>query len=698
MLTRRTLLAASAAGLAAPAVIGSAQAATPKNVVVQAKSIDDIIGAFDPAESYEYSDNEVCGNMYRKLIVPDPADADKLVGDLAEKWEVSKDGLTFTFQIRKGVLFESGKPLTADDAAFSLQRVVKLNKTPGFILTQFGWNADNVEKMISAKGENVLELKLPEAQASTFVLYCLSATVGCVVEKAVVMANQTNGDLGNAWLKSHSAGSGSYRLVDWAATDHIILEANPHAAVKPHIGRTVIRHTGEPAAQLLLVQKGDADIARDLNADQLKTLKGNADFTFAKANQLTSMYLGCNMSVAQFQKPEVLQALKWAIDYDAIATNITPNVWTPCQTFLPKGSPGAIADEPYKKDVAKAKALLAKAGYPDGFSITLDHFSRAPFPDVAQAIQANLADVGIKAQLLAGEGKQVTTKMRARQFQMTLMTWFPDFLDMHSNAQAFNYNADDPDTSKVKLPAGAATSTTRSSPTWWTRRRRSWTPKKKEGSAWRCTPEDAAGPDGTLAVRVRAAERGNRHNAQGRIGHLIGPAARLHALRGHQQSVIPKRLRPVLAALASVPVTLFGLVLVTFLIGRAMPIDPVIAIVGDHAPPDVIARVRTELGLDEPLYVQFGIFLRNMAHGDLGHSVMTSRPVLDDIARFFPATLELATAAIIIAVIIGLPLGVFAASRQGSRFDHTVRVISLTADNPRARCSCSASWHCWCST
>ncbi len=145
--------------------------------------------------------------------------------------------------------------------------------------------------------------------------------------------------------------------------------------------------------------------------------------------------------------------------------------------------------------------------------------------------------------------------------------------------------------------------------------------------------------------------------------------------------MISKRLRPVLAALASIPVTLFGLVLVTFLIGRAMPIDPVIAIVGDHAQPDVIARVRTELGLDEPLYVQFGIFLRNMAHGDLGNSVMTSRPVLVDIARFFPATLELATAAIIIAVIVGLPLGVFAAARQGSRFDHTVRVISLTGQS-----------------
>ncbi len=72
MLTRRTLLATSAAGLAAPAVIDTAHAATPKNIVVQAKAIDDIIGAFDPAESYEYTNNEVCGNMYRKLIVPDP--------------------------------------------------------------------------------------------------------------------------------------------------------------------------------------------------------------------------------------------------------------------------------------------------------------------------------------------------------------------------------------------------------------------------------------------------------------------------------------------------------------------------------------------------------------------------------------------------------------------------------------------------
>jgi peptide/nickel transport system permease protein len=142
-----------------------------------------------------------------------------------------------------------------------------------------------------------------------------------------------------------------------------------------------------------------------------------------------------------------------------------------------------------------------------------------------------------------------------------------------------------------------------------------------------------------------------------------------------------RRAGPILASLASVPVTLFGLVLVTFLIGRAVPIDPVIAIVGDHAPPEVIARVRLELGLDRPLPVQFLIYLRNLLHGDLGTSVMTSHPVTADIARFFPATLELATAAILIAIIVGIPLGVIAAARQGSRFDHVVRVISLAGQS-----------------
>jgi len=138
------------------------------------------------------------------------------------------------------------------------------------------------------------------------------------------------------------------------------------------------------------------------------------------------------------------------------------------------------------------------------------------------------------------------------------------------------------------------------------------------------------------------------------------------------------RVRALAATLASVPVTLFGLILITFLIGRVVPIDPVLAIVGDRAPQDVVARTRLELGLDRPLPVQFIRYVGQLAQGDFGRSVMTSNRVSTDIARFFPATLELATAALLVAVLLGVPLGVYAAVRQGRWVDTVIRVVCLS--------------------
>lgn len=127
----------------------------------------------------------------------------------------------------------------------------------------------------------------------------------------------------------------------------------------------------------------------------------------------------------------------------------------------------------------------------------------------------------------------------------------------------------------------------------------------------------------------------------------------------------------------SLLITLFGLIVITFFIGRVMPIDPVIAILGDHAPADVEAQLRLDLGLDKPLVVQFAIYVNHLAHGDLGRSVMTSNTVVEDITRYFPATIELATVAILIATLLGVPLGVLAAVRQGSRLDQGIRVFCL---------------------
>jgi peptide/nickel transport system permease protein len=129
--------------------------------------------------------------------------------------------------------------------------------------------------------------------------------------------------------------------------------------------------------------------------------------------------------------------------------------------------------------------------------------------------------------------------------------------------------------------------------------------------------------------------------------------------------------------LGVVIVTYLGLLAVTFFIGRVIPIDPVLAIAGDRAPASTIARVREELGLNEPLYIQFFIYVSKVLHGDFGTSVLTTNPVMTDIRRVFPATMELATLGTLIGSLIGVPLGVLAAVKRGGFFDQTVRVIGL---------------------
>lgn len=127
----------------------------------------------------------------------------------------------------------------------------------------------------------------------------------------------------------------------------------------------------------------------------------------------------------------------------------------------------------------------------------------------------------------------------------------------------------------------------------------------------------------------------------------------------------------------AIVLTYLGLLAVTFFIGRVIPVDPVLAVVGDHAPESVVQRVREEMGLNKPLYVQFGIYVSKVLHGDFGTSVLTSNPVLQDIKRAFPATFELATLGILIGASIGVPLGVWAAVRRGGLADQVVRVMGL---------------------
>ncbi|MCC7426960.1 MAG: ABC transporter substrate-binding protein [Alphaproteobacteria bacterium] len=448
--SRRSLLLAP---IAMPALVGlrpnGALAQTPRDVVVIARHIGDIL-SLDPAEAYEFSGNEVCTNCYRKLVRPDGA---SIRGDLAERWEVSPDGKRFTFHMRAGQVFTRGGAVTAEDAAFSLQRAVILGKPPSFILTQFGFTKDNVRQLIRATDPRTMVLELPEARATTFVLYCLSANVASIVERARAMANERDGDMGNQWLKTNSAGAGPYRLAGYNANEQVTMVANPEYGANLAVRRILIRHVPDPSVQFLMLQRGDADIARDLDADRLRALRTDANYNLVTAAQGTQMYIAMNTSVPELAKPQVHEAVKWAIDYDGIAQNVTPGTWGVHQAFLPAGMPGAITDRPYRRDVARARALLAEAGYPNGFAMEMDHYGSPPFADVAQAVQRNLSDVGIRASLLSADPRQVLTKSRNRTTKMVLLRWSTDYFDPNSNAQYFCENDDNSENNRLRVMA-----------------------------------------------------------------------------------------------------------------------------------------------------------------------------------------------------------------------------------------------------
>ncbi len=182
---------------------------------------------------------------------------------------------------------------------------------------------------------------LPRRSAPTFLLFCLSANVGSIVEKATVLAQPgERRRLGNAWLKTHSAGAGPYQLTQWAASDHITLDANPHSGSPVSASGSRSATWPTPRAQLLMLQKGDADIARDLTPDQLKSVRRDPAYKVVSAGQGSSIYMALNQNEPKLAKPQVRQAIKWAIDYDAIAKNITPDTYVVLAVLPAERAPG----------------------------------------------------------------------------------------------------------------------------------------------------------------------------------------------------------------------------------------------------------------------------------------------------------------------------------------------------------------------
>ncbi|MDH5246326.1 MAG: ABC transporter substrate-binding protein [Betaproteobacteria bacterium] len=449
-LLRGRLGAAAVAALLAIAGAMPAVAATPKDTLVVAWAIDDII-TMDPAESFEISAGEIMGNTYDRLVRFDVSDPSRLYGDVAKAWTVSPDGKTFSFELKPGLKFASGNALTAEDVVFSLQRAVLLDKTPAFILTQFGFNKDNVKDRIKQTGPLTLTIETDKSFAPSFVLNCLTANVAAIVDKKLVMSKEQNGDFGYAWLKTNYAGSGPLKLREWRANEIVALERNDnYSGEKSRMARVIYRHVKEAATQRLLLEKGDADVARNLTPQDLAALASNKDIRTTSTPKGTVYYISLNQKNPMLAKPEVREAMKWLVDYAAIGDTLIKNIGVVHQNFLPIGLLGASTENPYKLDVDKAKALLAKAGYPNGFKVTIDMRTVQPVQGITEAFQQTAKRAGIDVEILPGDGKQTLTKYRARTHDMYIGQWGADYWDPHTNADTFARNPDNSDNAKSK--------------------------------------------------------------------------------------------------------------------------------------------------------------------------------------------------------------------------------------------------------
>jgi len=445
------LAACLAIGLSV-AVPVDAGAATPKDMFVMATLLDEFT-TLDPGEIYELVPEEYAANTYDRLVRVDLADPSKFNGDVAQSWTVSPDGLTFTFKLRPGLKFHSGNPLTADDVAWSIQRAVQLDKGPAAVLTALGLTKENVTGKVKAIDDMTVSITTDQKYAPTFVLNVLGSWPASVVDKKLLLSHQQGNDFGNGWLRTHEAGSGAYKLVKWTASDSIVLQRFDGYRLPLAMKRIVLRHVPEAATQRLMLESGDVDAARDLSPDDLAAVKKSGKAKVTPSPQATLLYLGLNTKNPTLAKPEVQEALKYLVDYSGIESHVVKTTYKVHQTFLPEGFLGALNSNPYRLDVAKAKALLAKAGVPNGFSVTMDVRNDYPYTEIAQAIQADFAQAGIKVQLIPGDNKQTLAKYRARQHDIYIGDWSADYIDPHSNAQGFAWNPDNSDKSSYKMLA-----------------------------------------------------------------------------------------------------------------------------------------------------------------------------------------------------------------------------------------------------
>lgn len=397
-------------------------------IIGHAESTDSL----DPARGYTQTSGIIFRAIYETLVTFPDADASAIEPMLATEWSVSEDGLTYTFTLREGAVFASGNPVTADDVVFSINRLKNLKSSPAFLADTIASveaiDAATVAFTLTAADPSFLS-SLPNSAFQVTDSVLIKENGGLDTEDA------ETADTAEEYLNSASAGSGPYMLEAWEPLVETSLVRNPnYQGEAPYFDRVIITNIPEAATQKIALEAGDIDIALDLTTDQITPMEGNADIAIYRGPANITHFLLMNADPeigGPVSDPLVQKAIRLALDYEGYKTlwgGIAP------ASNLAYGIAGALSpDQALTRDIDAAKALLAEAGYPDGFEITLSYpdfsFQGVNMNTNAQKIQSDLAEVGIVVTLNVADLQVSLEEYRTGLQGFGYWFWGPDKLD-----------------------------------------------------------------------------------------------------------------------------------------------------------------------------------------------------------------------------------------------------------------------------
>jgi peptide/nickel transport system substrate-binding protein len=430
----------------------AAPAQSRQETLIIARNMSDYI-TNDPSRTFEFTSQIIDKAAYDGLVTVEAPDFAKILPNLATDWKISPDGLTYTFTLRKGAKFSSGNPVTAADVRFSLRRLKHLKDQPSFFMDPM--------KDVEVVNESTVRIVLTAPDAS-FLAALACVPCGIIDSKVVTEKNGTDAEDGKEkdkateWLNSNSAGSGPYKLTAFTKDVEAVLERNPNYwGPKPHFAKVIFKHVPNGTTQREMVERGDADVAQDFDADLVAKVKEGPKIKILSALSLNLVYVAMNTNAEvskQLGDKRVRQAIAYAIDYDGISKGLLRGGSEQPPGQIPIGILGVDRSMARKRDLARAKKLLAEAGHPNGFEMKLNFWTRplqgVPNEPLAAKIQADLAQVGIKVTLEPKEFGVIVPEFRAGKVQAIIAEWTPDFLDPHPWADAF-YRKGGPATKRV---------------------------------------------------------------------------------------------------------------------------------------------------------------------------------------------------------------------------------------------------------